>query len=164
MTTAVDDTRNCIDERIARHASIDEVVELIDVVPSTDIIALNIFKPRKHPCNPFELFVFFACAYGIWLLAEVNIGITRPSSFVSSPFPQKIVQFSKITNSCCLNHAAPPETATLDIGTPSSAGHRRIIHKPPCLLSIVNIAVLWRICPWCVALFRIVPISCKWMR
>ena len=81
VTSPVHDSRNRINKRISRHATVYELFQLSDVIPTANVIALETFDPIEHSRNPFELLVLFACADGIGLLTKVDVRIPGNTTF-----------------------------------------------------------------------------------
>ena len=48
MTASIDNARDGVDEAVTGHASINELVQFIDVVPAANVIGLERFYPVEH--------------------------------------------------------------------------------------------------------------------
>jgi len=159
MAAAVDNSRNGIDKRVTAHAIVNKLMELINVVPASNIVALQTLDPVEHSSNPLEFFVFFARANGIGLLAEVDIWVHGFASIFCSTSTEIPVELSEVTHASSLNYTTTPEAAALDVGAARGIWNGRVVVECSCLLSAVFFAVFGWICPGLVAFCRMIPIS-----
>lgn len=91
MAAPVDDPRHRINKRVSRQAIVDKLSQFSDVIPATNVIALETFDPIEHSCNPFELLVFFAGADGIGLFTEVDVRISGSTTFLCGTSSKVVV-------------------------------------------------------------------------
>ncbi len=83
MASTVDDTGHSINKVIANHATINILLQLSDVIPSTNIVALERFDPVEHARDPFQFLVLLAGTNGIGGLAEINVGIPAITALIA---------------------------------------------------------------------------------
>jgi len=116
MAAPVNNPADSIDEIIAiLHSTVDELLQLGNVVPAANIIRLKLLDPIEHTRDPLQFLVLLAIANGIRLLTEVNVRISAGPAFIRGPLPKVVVELSKIADSSRLNHTPSPETAALNI-------------------------------------------------
>jgi hypothetical protein len=162
MAAPVNNPADSIDEIIAiLHATVDELLQLGNVVPAANIIRLKLLDPIEHTRDPLQFLVLLAIANGVRLLTEVNVRISASPAFISGPLPKVVVEFSEIADSSRLNHTPSPETAALNIRATQSVSLRRCVIISACFLALIFIAKLRRIGPRLVALLRVVPNACE---
>ena len=54
MTSAVDNCRNSIDEGVVTHTTVNVLFEVINLVPATNVVALETLGPAEHTGNPLD--------------------------------------------------------------------------------------------------------------
>jgi hypothetical protein len=161
MAAAVNNARYCIDERITAHAIVNRLVELINVVPSFNVVALQTLDPVEQSGNPLEFFVLFARANCIGLLAKVDIWVHGFASVVCSTSAEIPVELSKVAHTSRLNYTTSPEAAAFHIRAARRIWNGRVVVECASLLYAVFFGVFRWICPGFVAFCRMVPISVK---
>mmetsp|Transcript_13189 Transcript_13189/g.28473 ORF Transcript_13189/g.28473 Transcript_13189/m.28473 type:complete len:336 (+) Transcript_13189:198-1205(+) len=142
-----------------RHSAVDELMQLVHIIPSTFVVTLEGFYPVEHAGDPFQFLVFSARAYYSRVLAKVDIGVSAVTTVVCSTLTKEVVQFAKIANSRRLYNPPSPPTTPLHIRPPIPIWHCPRIIIPPGFLVFVHITTLWRIRPRIVTRVRIIPYS-----
>ena len=192
MTSAINNSRNTIDERYVFHATSDKFVQFRDIIPPSLVIALEAFNPVKHTSNPLQLLVFLGCTDSFRILAKVNVWIPWFSSFFCCSSSKEIIQLAEVAissalvlfnwatgekhmnfrcihilcnlpDSCRLNHASSPPTASFNISSACDIRDWLWVVISPCLLPLIIFTVFGRICPWIVASIAVVPVSSEWV-
>jgi len=91
VAPTVDNTRNSIDKAIANHAAVNILLQLSDVIPSANIVALERFDPVEHARDPFQFLVLLAGTNGVGGLAEIDVWISAITTLVVRTFAKVVI-------------------------------------------------------------------------
>jgi hypothetical protein len=105
VTTSINDATDGIDETPINAPTIHELVQPIQVIPTTHIVLFDAFHPIEHARYPTKLGELRAGANGLGIPAKVYLSVPGLPSLVRRPFTQIVVELAKIAYSGGLNHS-----------------------------------------------------------